>query len=358
MSYQIKLTPLSRIWTGDRAGECRDFRMTGFKGSLRWWYESLIRAMDTYGCDPTENGCILELTNREQQEVDKQGSWEEKCNTMRDLVKQKICPACYLFGCTGWKSRFGLAGAVQENSGTVPGLIKLEEQTETQKTYLLPILERTGFPLEEAELFLLDLLFSFISEHGSICGRMTLKPSEESFKNKDTYSKQSHNNYGLCSLKLDPVPSDNITVTDIGNFLRPFKEREKTNHREWADFRYFWYANKLLDREQINTMVNREPKKIQGNKEIYEYSSAATPMDRWMGGKQGISKKIFAFHTMDTKLDSPRVWGYVMGPNQQYSETNPDPFYWIKCKWPHTIDTLKWGADYVVEFLKQREGQR
>ena len=341
MSYQIKLTPRSLIWTGDRAGECRDFRMTGFKGSLRWWYESLIRALDTYACDPTENGCILELNNQEQQEVDQQGSWEDKCASMRDLVKQKICPACYLFGCTGWKSRFGLAGAREEKTATVPGLVELEKET----TYQLPILERTGFPLEEAELLLLHLLFSFISEHGSICGRMTRKPSEETgnnnFKNRDTYRKKSHTNYGLCSLKLEPaIDQENVKFV-IDNYLESFNSFN--NKCEWADFRYFWYADTLLNREQINTMVNR----VRTGRSY----STEDQMDIWMGGNQGISKKIFAFHTVDTSLDSPRVWGYV--------QANQNGRDWISSKWPFAADTLKAGREYLAEHglpVSWREG--
>jgi CRISPR type III-B/RAMP module RAMP protein Cmr1 len=76
----VKLKPLTPIWTGDAGRKCRMIRETGIIGSLRWWYEALIRGLGGEACDPTKS----------------------KCNG------QSRCGVCELFGCTGWARRFKL----------------------------------------------------------------------------------------------------------------------------------------------------------------------------------------------------------------------------------------------------------
>ena len=39
-------------------------RLTGIKGSIRWWYEVLVRGLGFYVCDPTdsEKACEMEIS--------------------------------------------------------------------------------------------------------------------------------------------------------------------------------------------------------------------------------------------------------------------------------------------------------
>ena len=80
----ITLKTLTPLWTGGvETGKMDRLRETGLLGSLRWWYEAIVRGLGGYACDPTsEDRC-----------PDKDG---------------KHCAACELFGCTGWQRRFRL----------------------------------------------------------------------------------------------------------------------------------------------------------------------------------------------------------------------------------------------------------
>lgn len=90
LTVQIKtLTP---IWTGGVYGNCDRLHETGIIGSLRWWYEAIVRGLGGYACDPTGDGAC-KLSGNEKNEEDR---------------KVKLCPVCYLFGCTGWRRRFQL----------------------------------------------------------------------------------------------------------------------------------------------------------------------------------------------------------------------------------------------------------
>jgi len=83
---EIKLKTLTPLWTGGAAGKCDRIHTTGIMGSLRWWYEALVRGFGGYACDPGSGGCTYDS---------KKG-------------QSSICLACQLFGCTGYARRFRL----------------------------------------------------------------------------------------------------------------------------------------------------------------------------------------------------------------------------------------------------------
>ena len=89
----IKIKFLTPLWTGGIEGMNR-VQETSIIGSLRWWYESIIRGSGHHVCNTTK----------------------EPCNA------KNPCPVCKLFGCTGSKRKFSLSitsnGNIQ-NSKTI-----------------------------------------------------------------------------------------------------------------------------------------------------------------------------------------------------------------------------------------------
>lgn len=88
----IKLRALTPLWTGGVDGTCDRLHETGIIGSMRWWYEAIVRSLDGWACDPTKDGCI----------------YERKEGESRQQAYERLCDACRLFGCTGWRRRFRL----------------------------------------------------------------------------------------------------------------------------------------------------------------------------------------------------------------------------------------------------------
>ncbi len=76
---EVTITTQTPIWTGNYDRKMDGVKETGVMGSLRWWYEAILRGFGCYVCDPTEK-------------KDK----DKRCN----------CPACQVFGCTGWARQF------------------------------------------------------------------------------------------------------------------------------------------------------------------------------------------------------------------------------------------------------------
>lgn len=79
---QIKIKIFTPIWTGDVNRDCTKLRETSIIGSLRWWFETIVRGWGGYACDPHLNKC--EYNGNEKD----------------------ICAVCKLFGTTNWAKRF------------------------------------------------------------------------------------------------------------------------------------------------------------------------------------------------------------------------------------------------------------
>jgi len=96
---EIKLRTLTPIWTGGVDGKVDRIHETGILGSLRWWYEAIVRGLGGQACDPTDTKCIYK---REQGESHEQ-------------AYARLCDACKLFGCTGWRRRFRLSVEISDS---------------------------------------------------------------------------------------------------------------------------------------------------------------------------------------------------------------------------------------------------
>ena len=63
-TIKVTFNTLTPLWTGDAWGECRELKLTGIIGSLRWQFEALVRGMEYKACDSTsENKCKVEVKN-------------------------------------------------------------------------------------------------------------------------------------------------------------------------------------------------------------------------------------------------------------------------------------------------------
>jgi len=83
---KVIINTLTPLWTGGvKSGAVDRVHETGIIGSLRWWFEALMRGMGGHVCDVGKR-CIY---NAEES-------------------KTGLCDVCKLFGATGWRRRFRL----------------------------------------------------------------------------------------------------------------------------------------------------------------------------------------------------------------------------------------------------------
>ncbi len=86
----IRLRTRTPLWTGGLDGSMDRIHETGLLGSLRWWYEAIVRGLGGWACDPTEGDRC----------PDRQG---------------RYCDVCTVFGATGLQRAFRLEGPVWWN---------------------------------------------------------------------------------------------------------------------------------------------------------------------------------------------------------------------------------------------------
>lgn len=103
----ITLKALTPLWTGGADGTSDRLHATGIIGSLRWWYEAIVRGLGGYVSDPTAENpeARSEFDAKAYEEAKRAGKSED--DALREGLKT-VCPVSYLFGATGWARLFQL----------------------------------------------------------------------------------------------------------------------------------------------------------------------------------------------------------------------------------------------------------
>lgn len=252
---EITLKTLTPLWTGGIDQTADRLHETGLIGSLRWWYEALVRGLGGYACDPTSDSRC----------PDKDG---------------KHCAACELFGCTGWARKFRLR--VLNEQGQV-----IENALKENTTFRLEFLALR--PMTEEERWLLRKAVEIAAKCGALGGKTTLKP-QKGIIGAD---------YGIVGWRNDlqlPAPPD------LQKYGEQFRQVEVKN---LPDLRwFFFFQGAYLSRLQMNPLLglddNRHP--------IWN----AKKWQKFLQGRRGqtddnaVSKKLFSFRAGDG-----RIWGYA-----------------------------------------------
>lgn len=149
MSMQIKtwrMKALTDLWTGDRNSDAGRLVTTGLLGSIRWWFEVLVRGLGGNACDPSHVG--LRCPDRQK----------------------RRCVVCELFGCTSWARKFRFD--VLDADGRA-------RQAQIEKGDAFHLVFTALRPMQREEWALLDVTMRLIAGYGAIGGKTAYKPSDE-----------------------------------------------------------------------------------------------------------------------------------------------------------------------------------
>jgi len=259
---ELKIRTLTPLWTGGaEAGQMDRLHETGIIGSLRWWYEAILRGLGADVCDPTNA----------QSCPDEDG---------------KRCAACELFGCTGWQRRFKLH--ILDDSKKLWDVAPNKDGLARDVVMIWEFVEL--HPICDEERWLLYQAIRIASEYGAIGGRTPRKPQD---------NKKVGGDYGLIEIEESRnVPQ--LTREKAQSYLVRFNLRrlERRGYRG-PDIRYFFFVTgQYFRRESINELLGLSK---DGKREI-----SNGDVEKALRGSKGISKKLFSFET------SPgRLWGYL-----------------------------------------------
>lgn len=97
----LTLKLLSPLWVGGIEGSTTVAREIGLLGSLRWWYEAILRSLGYRTCDPTsrDGQCSFNHEAYHKSSAD---------NEVGRLTDAGLCPACQVYGATGFSRAFRL----------------------------------------------------------------------------------------------------------------------------------------------------------------------------------------------------------------------------------------------------------
>jgi len=258
--YVIKLKTLTPIHTGGVDRKSRQVLMSGIIGSVRWWYESLVRALGGFAADPTEPATSIFDARAYSRTLD-----------VNDGLRD-VCIASRLFGCTGWRRKFNMN--ITDNEGSAG--IWLDKPNVEFNIELTPTKK-----IDEEEKWLLAKTFELINRYGSIGGKTTLKPPKMP-------------DFGLVEVLENvqtTITRDAVSqwISSIMGKSQVLQKRLQAMPREFPNLRYFFFnTNAYLDTKQMNQLV-------------------AIDRTGFLRGDRGISKKVFSFAT------GKRFWGYTTG---------------------------------------------
>lgn len=94
---EVRLQTLTPLWTGGVDGSMDRIHETSIIGSMRWWYEAIVRGLGGSACDPSNNKCNFNA------EAYRRSSAVDERQRLREAG---LCDVCQVFGATGWRRKF------------------------------------------------------------------------------------------------------------------------------------------------------------------------------------------------------------------------------------------------------------
>ncbi|MEW6505554.1 MAG: type III-B CRISPR module RAMP protein Cmr1 [Chloroflexota bacterium] len=291
ISKEWKIRALTPIWTGDADREENRLIPTGIVGSLRWWFEVLVRGLGGKACDPTSDVRCPE--DRKKKPID----------------PGHHCVVCELFGCTGWARKFRLM--VLDEKGEI-----IQNQIGAGQTFILRFIPLR--PIRDEEWCLLDATLRLIADYGAIGGKTVFKPSDES----NRQNAPNHKDFGLIAIEANPTGLI-CNREQIEAYVRHPLWRHNFNDSNfsWASLQNFWCVKgRYLTRtfpnaSSFNLVVGRkEDKSVKERRGslIVRWSDLLEnrndKISGWLVGRQQESKKVFSFKH---PRENGRTFGFV-----------------------------------------------
>ncbi len=183
---KIEVKTLTPVWTGGVNGQTDRIHETGILGSLRWWYEAIVRGLGGEACDPSQGKCSFD--------ADKYAK-SRATNERERLRDAGLCDVCQVFGATGWRRRFRLAvvGDDTEPIWTPADRMLNIRPPDRNRGWFLPPGRMGRFVLDldgDGEtLSLLAALFLFLEKWGNIGARPQLGYGLFTLENREQVQK-------------------------------------------------------------------------------------------------------------------------------------------------------------------------
>jgi len=308
--YIVKIKTLTPLWTGNAECKIENIRETGIIGSLRWWYEALVRGLGGTACDPTKDKKTYE--------------------------GDKHCAVCELFGCTGWARKFRLE--IEEGDKKIVPDLRVGARQDTQNRrfrtcagIMSDNITLKFIPLrkvEDVEWWLLRKTIEIIESYGALGGRAAqgngvievhknAKEENNLFKQQfRTFHKLVKENLAeqsKCTNKTQAVP--NLNPLFFMDFQIGFKKTISDlinqnvfwTKRSWIESKKGW--NDLWDNYSVLPIAFHIRDAI---KRCYENNDKRHSIF----GKPGQGSRVFVSHGYKVKDDTVKIRVFGFGDEE------------------------------------------
>ncbi|MDF0590974.1 type III-B CRISPR module RAMP protein Cmr1 [Candidatus Methanocrinis natronophilus] len=223
---KVKIKTITPLWTGGINGSCDRIHETGIIGSMRWWYEAIVRGLGGDACDPSQHEC-----------PDKDGYY---------------CDSCAIFGTTGLKRSFRIDLPIIENPNNKEQLtIKV---CNNRGWYL-----KRGLFENEVEGYLISGRLSNWTEWEDVSQFLALALRLAS--EWGGLGARTQQGYGVAKVETDPVLNINKALLFNGDLNQRPSQRTNTG-QELPRFDEFFFARIRFYSEDPWTFIKNNTTKI------------------------------------------------------------------------------------------------
>jgi CRISPR-associated protein Cmr1 len=227
---EIKIKTLTPIWTGGiETGHMDRVHEIGVIGSMRWWYEAIVRGLGGLACDPIDKPCKYDP----------------------DKPNKGLCDVCQLFGTTGWRKRFNLTIVSDEtkplwNSSDSPLNIRPPDRN---RGWFLPAGKIGTFTIrlvgEDRYLAKIAALLLFMEHWGTIGAKSQLGYGvfefQEREKEREQNEQNEQNEQREQREKREKREKLVELVKNAGNNVWDIREKEQLSNHDLPDLRNFGF---------------------------------------------------------------------------------------------------------------------
>jgi CRISPR-associated protein Cmr1 len=219
---EITLKTLTPLWTGGVDGTMDRIHETGIIGSLRWWYEAIVRGLGGWACDPTSDRVSDRCPHNEVE----------------------YCDVCQLFGATGQRREFRLViengnrlfnkDRVQIPSGRIhPGhRPRLGGWFIMGDSMMSDNILLQAIPLiPTSQLSVLSVILTLIDRHAAVGAKISNGYGIIHLSQSGQPLKVKLEQLGILSSKT--APPRNVTLPDIRDFFFAKFQFEIPSTRNW-----------------------------------------------------------------------------------------------------------------------------
>ncbi len=302
---KIELETVTPLWTGGVDSKKADrVHTTGIIGSLRWWYEAILRGISQNICDPsTGNSCQLNADIFSKR-------LSEHGQAKKAAEQAGLCPVCQVFGATGWARQFRLRVVDLTSKGpfntpvvttddSTRNISRRNPKKRGRPTYYYPEGRVGSFQLEVIPLapafqpYIILGLFKLIETQGNLASKGQL-------------------GYGLVSI-------NNPSEFDVQQFVQDILHGNEVNAGSDSglpSLRNMFFAEydiPLVSNLQTLTNLKYDIRQAfrDGPTSIASDSSRAELRHQFLGwtkGNMAEGAKVFLSRIIDHRI---RIWGWV-----------------------------------------------